>query len=870
MFKQSFRKKIILYLSIVVLLQVSLIGTIFTLDVSEYTNTYRSEVVEQNLMDQIHMLNKWIDMKKSTVQIYTAELSAKLKSSSSVEDISNAISLLAAQDEDFINVYYTSESGRNVVSGGRQPKVDGREREWYKGAVLNDMFISKPYIDVLTGQYVLTISKSVFGEKSKIIGVLGVDIYLDTLFKRIDIIDESSIAAILLLDRHEKLLYANNIAIKRVNLISGMTMTQIKDSINPEYKSISVNLPDLFSTLYIYTKPNDYYALFLNSNMDFWLAIVAGGLGLFILLWYMSSTLANPIRLLSDTIRDITIGEYRPRKVDKRDEDLAEIIELFNQLDYHIKQNIIEIERMNNSLREANNVLEDKNNELSNSLEILSQTNDHLKQSEKLYSNLIDNLDALIWIADLNGVIEYANEQFCNVIGVNSELFNSVTLRDFIVDLKEVESFEGIGFFRNRDFSNMELKLQTFDFSREISVSVNSTLITKEGQVVAIQFIARNISDEKLLYSKYFDKNKELMIINDISRSLTSKEDLPGILQFITDRISHLLNVSGVTIRMLEEDGYLRMKAISGHLMSSTFPYDPFVDESHMGYALMHERIMTFKEEKDLFMKEPFFEEVLKKVHEIAYFPLYNGSSKFGVLSIISEVSLDADKINILKTLSENASMAIEKSLLFEKLKNNYFKTIEALSQAVEEKVPNYKDHTKRVATLSRLIAKKFYLSEKDLDDIYISGLLHDIGKLGVEDDILVNESQLTEAEEEKLALHVEVGRKILEPIGLNQQIMDGIYLHHKHYDLSGYPKHVHIERLPLFARIIGTADALDAHIIERCEQEVVSYEAVVETFKVMTNLSGIEFCPEVLLALEEVIRELPEELMHAFETEIV
>lgn len=826
------------------------------MDVSEYTESYQAEVVQNNLMDQISLLNKWIDMKKNTVNIYSVELSAKLKSKSNSEEINKAISLLADQDKDFVNVFYTSEEGQNVVSGGRKPRVDGRDRDWYKGALLNDSFISKPYIDILTGKYVLTISQSVFGPKSEVIGVLGVDIYLDTLFRRIEIIDESTIAAIMLLDRQNRLLYIDNIDLKQITFTNEMTFSEIEQKINPKYSHIQVTLPDLYSTLYIYTKPNDYYTTFINYNIDFWMAILAGGLGLFLLLWYLSSTLSSPIKVLSETIKEITLGEYQLRVVDKNDQDLTEIIDLFNKLDNHIKQSILEIEWMNASLKEANAVLEIKNTELFQSLEFLKETNTNLKRSERMYTNLIDNLDALIWIVDIEGKLQYANEKFCNVIGISNNQFSDFNLRDFVQDLRQVESFEGVGFFKKRDFLNIELTLQPIDFSREINISTNSTLIFKESTVVAIQFIARDISDEKQMYTKYFDKNKELMIINDISRSLTSKDDINSILQFITDRISQLLNVSGVTVRMLDENGTLSMKAISGYLMTTTFPYDPHIDYSHMGYALKHERIMSFRDPTDLFMDEPFFGEVLTRVHQVAYFPLYNKNSKYGVLAIISEIELDADKISILKSLSENASMAIEKALLFEKLKNNYFQTIEALSRAVEEKVPNYKNHTKRVASLAVMIAKKFYLSQKDLDDIFISGLLHDIGKLGVEDDILTRKEALTEEESEKLALHVEVGKKILEPIGLNNQIMEGIYLHHKHYDLTGYPKLVEIDKLPLFARIIGTADAFDASLIEH---ETSNLE-ILEVFKLvlsdMKALAGIEFCPEVIIALEELINK--------------
>ncbi len=159
----------------------------------------------------------------------------------------------------------------------------------------------------------------------------------------------------------------------------------------------------------------------------------------------------------------------------------------------------------------------------------------------------------------------------------------------------------------------------------------------------------------------------------------------------------------------------------------------------------------------------------------------------------------------------------------------------------------------KRVAEYSKRIAERFYLSQKDLDDIYISGLLHDIGKLGISDGILNHEDVLSEEEEILMEQHVEVGKKIIDPIGLNQQIVEGIYLHHKNFDLTGYPENIELDRLPLFARIIGLADAFDAEMISIKSNEPWKLELVYNHLEMSKDTL---YCPEVMAALWELIKE--------------
>lgn len=864
MLRYGFRQKIMMYLTITVLIQVIWIGFIFTMDVSDYTTHYKKEVIQTNLSAQVSLLNDWLDIQKSIIENYGVMLSRVAANEGDEKAIKDVVDVFEQQEDSFINVYYTGETGLNVVSGGEQPRVDGRERQWYKGAKVRAFYISQPYVDAITNQYVVTLSVAVNDPNGQFAGVLGADVLLSDLFNRIQLAEDDLIAAVIITDLSEKVLYYQSFAPGDTPYAQDQDFAQTYKTLNNTHEYIRVSVADMKADIRVYLKNDRYLTELINYNYDFWIAIVAGFIGIIIVLRYLSKVLAAPIRTLSHSIRNLT-DQLDDTNISQEnmDSDLKEIVNLFRKLDKHIKDNIKQINQMNENMKEANLILENKNEEFRTSLSDLYLANMSLKQSEKIYQNLINNIDEMIWIVDLEGRVVYANEQFYQWLGHYDIEEKPIYLRHFIKDIQKSPDFNGTSFFAKRDFNDLDLSLSADSGRKPMDLVVNTNVIYFKNVPVSIQFIGRDVTEEKKLHHQYYHKNREMMILNDISRSLTMKEDLKSILQLITDRISNLLSVSGVSVRMLQSGSELEMAAFSGQALNKIYPENPKLGTSHMGLALAEERIVSIQGREDLIFEDPYLESVLESAAAIYYFPLYNRENRFGVLTVIAEKPLEQDKIRLLKSLSENASTAIEKATLFERLRNNYLMTIEALSNALEEKVFNYKNHTKRVAEFSKLIAERFYLSQKDLGDIYISGLLHDIGKLGISDDILNHEELLSEEEETLMMSHVEIGRRIIEPIGLNKQIVEGIYLHHKNFDLSGYPETVDLERLPLFARIIGVADAFDSELIEARTSEDWRLELV---FNQLEMHKETLYCPEVLAALWELIQENREQVIQISE----
>jgi len=152
--------------------------------------------------------------------------------------------------------------------------------------------------------------------------------------------------------------------------------------------------------------------------------------------------------------------------------------------------------------------------------------------------------------------------------------------------------------------------------------------------------------------------------------------------------------------------------------------------------------------------------------------------------------------------------------------------TIRALAQAIDAKDPYTRGHSGRVNRYSVIIGRHIGLSEEDLRNIHVASLLHDVGKIGVDDSILKKPGALTPEEFSVMKSHTVLGATIMEPIGQMKRIIPGLRSHHERMNGKGYPDSLKGEEIPLMARIIAVADTFDAMTTQRPYQQAMSFEA--------------------------------------------
>jgi HD-GYP domain-containing protein (c-di-GMP phosphodiesterase class II) len=190
--------------------------------------------------------------------------------------------------------------------------------------------------------------------------------------------------------------------------------------------------------------------------------------------------------------------------------------------------------------------------------------------------------------------------------------------------------------------------------------------------------------------------------------------------------------------------------------------------------------------------------------------------------------------------------------LAAEETRELFLGSIRMLAAAIDEKDPYTRGHSGRVAKYSLIIGSELGLSVEDLDRLRISALLHDVGKIGVDDRVLKKPSSLTPEEFELMKQHPTKGANIMRPVPQLKEMLPGIELHHESVDGRGYPYGLQGSQIPLMARIIAVADTLDAITTNRPYQSAMELDYALKRIR---ELTGTRFDPLVVDALEAAIR---------------
>ena len=179
--------------------------------------------------------------------------------------------------------------------------------------------------------------------------------------------------------------------------------------------------------------------------------------------------------------------------------------------------------------------------------------------------------------------------------------------------------------------------------------------------------------------------------------------------------------------------------------------------------------------------------------------------------------------------------------------------SIRMLAAAIDEKDPYTRGHSGRVAKYSMIIGEYLALNAQDLDNLRISALLHDVGKIGVDDRVLKKPGKLDEEEFALMKQHPVKGANIMRPVAQLKEMLPGIELHHERMDGAGYPYGLPGDQIPMMARIIAVADTFDAMTTNRPYQSAMELEFALERIR---SLAISKFDPAVVKALESAIAD--------------
>jgi HD-GYP domain-containing protein (c-di-GMP phosphodiesterase class II) len=229
--------------------------------------------------------------------------------------------------------------------------------------------------------------------------------------------------------------------------------------------------------------------------------------------------------------------------------------------------------------------------------------------------------------------------------------------------------------------------------------------------------------------------------------------------------------------------------------------------------------------------------------------PVKSRGRIIGVLQAINRRTdrpFDTEDQRLFESLARQVGIAIENARLYEQVKQTFFSTAATLAEAIEKRDPYTGGHVRRVVEISLAVGEELGLSSEEKETLHLAAILHDVGKIGIRDVILLKQGPLTPEEFDHIREHPQLGAEILAPIKQLEAVIPAVRYHQERCDGQGYPEGLKGDEIPLASRIIAVADTFDAMTTDRPYRPRMSDEAAIEE---IGRCTGSQFDPKVVEA---------------------
>lgn len=352
----------------------------------------------------------------------------------------------------------------------------------------------------------------------------------------------------------------------------------------------------------------------------------------------------------------------------------------------------------------------------------------------------------------------------------------------------------------------------------------------------------------------------QLSTVQAVNKMLISVVGVEDLLPQIVELTAKVLRVKKASLSLLDVDSNVKLEASYG----LTYMEQEREEKLKIGQGIAGRVIQTkspfltnnieedttlSEEEKNIYIEKSYLS-----------VPLNIRKKTVGALNVstkLSDAPFNEQDVDVLSTISEQSSIVIEYARLYQDIQRHSTETLRALSLVIETRDPFTKGHSDTVAKYAVEIGKQLNLSNDDLKILELSALLHDIGKIGIKESILLKtEKELSIDEHREIRNHPFMGAQILRPVEFLKDVIPVIYHHHERYDGEGYLDGLAGEKIPFLSRVLSVADTFDAMTSSRAFRESISDEDAIDELK---DQSGKQFDPKVVeafLKIHPIIRK--------------
>ncbi len=372
---------------------------------------------------------------------------------------------------------------------------------------------------------------------------------------------------------------------------------------------------------------------------------------------------------------------------------------------------------------------------------------------------------------------------------------------------------------------------------------------------------AAAIEKARLLHDER-SRRAELNALYELSRRLMVIDDLQSVLTETVKHIASAVHVTLARILILNPQG--QFQCLASH-SARALNFDIGVTRQEPLEAILHYRRALHQQEPYILAhRDPGLNQdtrhalLLDHLCTLVLVPMRIGDQAIGLLVLgemrdISREPVHAARLHLMKALADQTANAIQRAKMSDEIEENFLETVLALARATDARDTNTLNHSRRLAVLTEMICRELGFSETAREEMNWASLLHDIGKIGISDSIMLKRGRLDADEWAIMRRHPEISANIIAPIHKLTRVAPIVRSHHERYDGTGYPDGLEGEQIPLGARILAIADAYDAMTDNRVYRMPFSHNEAIEELR---RFKGSQFDPELVDVFIQVMND--------------
>jgi len=411
------------------------------------------------------------------------------------------------------------------------------------------------------------------------------------------------------------------------------------------------------------------------------------------------------------------------------------------------------------------------------------------------------------------------------------------------------------------------LKLKEYCCRHNIKCDEISKIITNENRHTEyltdmlssfIQSLHNDTESERqieMVSGELAQTYEELVLLHKLSTNMKVTEADANYLQMACDSLTDIVNVGGIAVLLdknIDDEKKLVLAAGSG-----------LIDIDDRMAAILHNRLQEQIDKGqeamlDSEVDSPFTYNWPKNISNIIAVPLFtkerknatNYNSMIGLMVAVNRIGkqdFDSTDVKLFNSVANGCAVFIENGRLFTDLKELFIGSLKALTSSIDAKDQYTRGHSERVAFISRWIGERLaenqHVQQEQIHKMYLAGLLHDIGKVGINEAVLRKKGKLTKEEINHIRTHPSIGAAILQGIKQMREIVPGVLYHHERIDGKGYPNGIKGNQIPLLGKIVGLADGFDAMTSKRVYRDALTVEQALQE---ISNCLGTQFDQEI------------------------